>query len=76
MKISRVCLTLITFMLIVSCATTDTTTKQPQMSYEEARNVVLSMQRVPMEPPPRKMDDILSLLNKKQQAGQDHMSAA
>ena len=75
MKISRVCLTLITFMLIVSCATTDVTTKQPQMSYEEARKVVLSMQRVPMEPPPRKMDDILSLLNKKQHAGQDHMAA-
>jgi len=57
-------------MLIISCAST----KQPQMSYEEARNVVLGMQRVPMEPPPRKMDDILSLLNKKQHAGQDHMA--
>jgi CHAT domain-containing protein len=75
MKISRVCLTLITFMLIVSCATTNVTTEPPKMSYEEARSVVLSMQRVPMEPPPRKMDDILSLLNKKQPAGQGHMSA-
>jgi len=35
------------------------------MSYEEAREVVLSMQNVPMEPPPRKMDDILAVLEKR-----------
>ncbi|RLC16217.1 MAG: hypothetical protein DRI24_08960 [Deltaproteobacteria bacterium] len=71
MKMSSVCLTLTASMLIFSCATTE----QPKMSYEEARNVVLSMQRVPMEPPPRKMDDILSLLDRKQHGGQDHMAA-
>ncbi len=71
MKISSICLTLIAFMLIISCATTE----QPKMSYEEARNVVLSMQNVPMEPPSRNMDDILSLLDTKQQVGQDHMEA-
>jgi len=70
MKISSICLTLTAFMLIISCATTE----QPNMSYEEARNVVLSMQNVPMEPPPRNMDDMLSLLDTKQHVGQDHMA--
>jgi len=74
MKSIRIFWMLCTFMLIVSCATTDVTTEQPKMSYEEARKVVLSMQRVPMEPPPRKMDDILFLLNQKQYAGQDYMT--
>jgi len=45
------------------------------MSFEEARDVVLSMQNVPLEPPPRKMDDILTLLDSTQYAGQDHMAA-
>ncbi|MDB4442391.1 hypothetical protein N9219_03110 [bacterium] len=44
------------------------------MSYEEARDVVLSMQSIPLEPPPRKMDDILSLLDSTQYAGQDYMA--
>lgn len=69
-RMSIVCLTLTIFMLTISCATTE----QPKMSYEEARKVVLSMQSVPMEPPPRNMDDILSLLDTKQQVGQDHMA--
>ncbi len=67
---SRVCLTLAVLMLIVSCKTTE----QSKMSFEEARDVMLSMQSVPLEPPPRKMDDILALLNSKQDDTQDHMS--
>jgi len=57
--------------MIVACTATGTA---PKMSYEEARDVVLSMQSVPLEPPPRKMDDILALLNGTQYAGQDHMA--
>ena len=71
MKMSSICLTLTASMLIFSC----TTTNKSKMSYDEARKVVLSMQRVPMEPPPRKMDDILFLLDRKQHAGQDHLAA-
>ena len=70
MKISRVCL-LFVFLVFVACKTTGTA---PKMSFEEARDVVLSMQSVPLEPPPRKMDDILALLDSTQYAGQDHMS--
>ena len=70
MKISRVCLLLV-FLMVVACATTGTA---PKMSFEEARDVVLSMQNVPLEQPPRKMDDILALLDSTQYAGQDHMS--
>ena len=53
-------------MLIVSCKTTE----QSKMSFEEARDVVLSMQNIPLEPPARKMDDILVLLS------QDTLSAS
>lgn len=67
---SRICLTLAALMLIVSCKTTE----QCKMSFEEARDVMLSMQSVPLEPPPRKMDDIIALLDSKQDAGQDHMA--
>ncbi len=35
----------------------------PKMSFEEARDVVLRMQSIPMAPPPRKMDDILNILD-------------
>jgi len=58
MKISSVCLLLV-FPVVVACATTG---PAPKMSFEEARDVVLSMQNVPLEPPPRKMNDILTLL--------------
>ncbi len=70
MKPSSVCL-LAVFLAVVACTTTGTA---PKMSYEEARNVVLSMQNVPLEPPPRKMDDILTLLDSTQYTGQDHMA--
>ena len=70
MKLSSVCL-LAVFLLIAAWATTGTA---PQMSFEEARDVVLSMQNVPLEPPPREMDDILALLDSSRYAGQDHMA--
>jgi len=70
MKISSVCL-LSFFLMVVACKTTGTA---PKMSFEEARDVVLSMQNVPLEPPPRKMDDILVLLDSTQYAGQGHMA--
>ena len=70
MKPSSVCL-LSLFLVVVACTTTGSA---PQMSFEEARDVVLSMQNVPLEPPPRKMDDILALLDSTQYAGQDHMA--
>jgi hypothetical protein len=70
MSILRVCL-LFVFIVVVACATTG---PAPEMSFEEARDVVLSMQNVPLEPPPRKMDDILALLDSTQYAGQDHMA--
>ena len=58
MKISRVCL-LAVLLLITACKTTGTS---PKMSIEEARDVVLSMQGIPLSPPPRKLDDILAIL--------------
>jgi CHAT domain-containing protein len=57
--------------MVVACTATGTA---PKMSYEKARDVVLSMQNVPLEPPPRKMDDILALLDSTQYTGQDHMA--
>ena len=59
------------FLIVVACSTTGTS---PRMSVEEARDVVLSMQNVLLEPPPRKMDDILALLDSSRYAGQDHMA--
>jgi len=56
MRISSVCLISV-FLVVVVCATNGTA---PKMSYEEARDVVLSMQSIPLELPPRKMDDILA----------------
>lgn len=70
MKMSSVCLFLV-FLVVVACTSTGTA---PKMSFEEAHDVVLSMQSIPMEPPPRKMDDILALLDSTQYAGQDHMA--
>jgi len=70
MKTSRVWLLAI-FLVVVACKTTGT---PPQMSDEEARDAVLSMQSTPLEPPPRKMDHILALLDSARYAGQDHMA--
>lgn len=47
------------FLLLGSCQTAST---PPEMSIEEARDVVMEMQNVPLEPPPRQIDDILSML--------------
>ena len=49
MKMPRVFLALAVCMLIVSCKTTD----QSKMNFEDARDVVLSMQSIPLEPPGR-----------------------
>ena len=70
MKISRVCL-LFVFLVFVACKTTGTA---PKMSFEEARDVVLSMQNVPLEPPPRKMDDILILLERDRHGAMDDIA--
>ena len=67
MKISSVCLLLVS-PVVVACATTG---PAPKMSFEEARDVVLSMQNVPLEPPPRKMNDILALLERDRHGAMD-----
>ncbi|NNK93131.1 MAG: hypothetical protein HKP41_02145, partial [Desulfobacterales bacterium] len=35
------------------------------LSFDEARSIVLEMQNLPLSPPPRKMNDVLDLLNRK-----------
>jgi CHAT domain-containing protein len=70
MKPTSLCL-LSLFLVVAACTTTGSA---PKMSFEEARDVVLSMQNVPLEPPPRKMDDILALLDSTRYTGQDHMA--
>ena len=70
MKMPRVCLALAICMLIVSCKTTD----QSKMNFEDARDVVLSMQSIPLEPPARKMDDILALLSQDRQRASDDLA--
>ncbi|MFH1981435.1 MAG: CHAT domain-containing tetratricopeptide repeat protein [Pseudomonadota bacterium] len=67
---TRVCLALAVCMLIVSCKTTE----QSKMSFEEARDVVLSMQSIPLEPPARKMDDIIVLLSQDRQSVSDDLA--
>jgi len=62
---------LLVVLVIVACATTG---PAPKMSFEEARDVVLSMQNVPLEPPPRKMDDILALLGEDRHNARDDLA--
>jgi len=48
-------------MVPLACQTADQR-KSDRMSFEQARDVVLSMQSIPLSPPPRKLDDILAIL--------------
>ena len=57
---------------LVSCRTARI---EPAMSFEEARDVVLGMQSVPMVPPPRKIEDILTLLERRPDTGNDPLDA-
>ncbi|MFH1980976.1 MAG: CHAT domain-containing protein [Pseudomonadota bacterium] len=56
---------LLSLWIVAGCQTpgavSDPAASQP-MSFEEARDLVLEMQQIPMAPPPRKMDDIRGLL--------------
>jgi CHAT domain-containing protein len=70
MKMPRACLALAVYMLILSCKTGG----QATISFEEARQVVLSMQSIPLEPPARKMDDILVLLSQDKQGVSDALA--
>ena len=70
MKMPRVYLALAVCMLIVSCKTTN----QSKMNFEDARDLVLSMQSIPLEPPARKMDDILVLLSQDRQRTSDDLA--
>lgn len=54
---------LIFTVLASSCSQKPTHTKN--LSFEEAKSVVLEMQNIPILPPPRKLDDILELLDKR-----------
>jgi CHAT domain-containing protein len=59
MKFNRLIPLVILLWAIAACQTMSI---EPEMSFEAARDVVLSMQSVPLEPPPRRMDDILAVL--------------
>lgn len=53
---------LLFFMIVPLACQTTGRSKAGQMSFEQARDVVLSMQSIPLSPPPRKLDDILAIL--------------
>ncbi|MBI9083934.1 MAG: CHAT domain-containing protein [Desulfobacterales bacterium] len=72
MRLFTVLLSLGFLWVIVSCRTIG---PEPKMSLEQAREVVLQMQSVPMEPPPRKMDDILAILESGRGTGTDHVDS-
>jgi len=69
MRIFKTTLLLMVLVIPLACQTTGTKSKANQMSLEEARDVVLSMQSIPLSPPPRKLDDILAIL---QQPANEH----
>ena len=62
MQVKKICLALIIIMISGSCQNRGTVTKS-EMSVDEARDLALQMQNVSLEPPPRKINDILSILN-------------
>jgi CHAT domain-containing protein len=55
------------FLMAIAMLTTEAcqSVDEPRMNIEEAREIVLSMQQIPMDPPSRRMDDILSLLEER-----------
>lgn len=61
MQFSRRLFLLFILMIPLACQTAGQR-KSDRMSFEQARDVVLSMQSIPLSPPPRKLDDILAIL--------------
>jgi len=61
MQFSKRLFLLFILMLPLACQTAGQP-KSDRMSFEQARDVVLSMQSIPLSPPPRKLDDILAIL--------------
>jgi len=61
MRIKKILLLFLVLIVSSACQTTGKR-NDSQMSFEQARDVVLSMQGIPLSPPPRKLDDILAIL--------------
>ena len=59
----------LTFLLFIFVVLASSCSQKPthstNLSFEEAKSIVLEMQNIPILPPPRKLDDILVLLDKK-----------
>ena len=72
MNAARLIPTVLVLTLVLSCGSVGTA---PEMSLDEARDVVLRMQSVPLEPPPRQMDDILAVLERHRRASTDALDA-
>jgi CHAT domain-containing protein len=70
-QIQKILFLFLIILLPLACQTAGVKPDAGQMSFEQARDVVLSMQSIPLSPPPRKLDDILAILEQPENQNAD-----